>query len=139
MQNTNCCCKRDCTVIAVVASIVVAVIAAALSFMGTITIAPAFYWVTLGIAVVYLGVVLLTSYACCSSGKNCICQGYTALLAGILGTVLLSLVLLGTAVAAATPLGAVLNGLLVGFLSLILTSVACVIKCSAGCDNCNNG
>lgn len=140
MQNTSCCCKRDCAVAAIVASIIVAVVGVALSFMGTITVAPAFYWVTLGIAVVYLAVLLLASFLGNCYGKNCLCAGFTTLIAGILGTSLLSLVLLGTAVAAATPIGAVLNGLLLGFLALILTSVACIIKCAGGCDNgCNNG
>ena len=139
MSNQNCCCKRDCTAAAIVVSIIVGIIGAALSFIGTVTITPAFYWVTFGIAVVSLAVALLAAVLAGRNGRGCICSGLTALLAGILGTAFLSLLLLGTAVVTTTPLGAVLNGLLLGFLFLILTSFACLVRCAANCSSCDIG
>ena len=49
--------KCNCALLATVASIAVGVIAAVLLFTAVITVAPAFYWVALGIAVLVAGIV----------------------------------------------------------------------------------
>ena len=87
-------CRTGCTVIAVVASLIIGIIAAFLRITATITLTPAFLWVLLGIAVVYLAVTLISAAlfrnVCCDN----LCGIITTLLAGILGTILLSIVLL---------------------------------------------
>ena len=56
---TNCNCRYNCIDLAIVASIIIGIIAAALSVTGVIALTPAFLWVVGGIAVVYLAVVLV--------------------------------------------------------------------------------
>ena len=55
----GCSCRNTCTSTAVVASLIIGVIAAFLRFMGMITVTPAFLWVTLGVAIGYLAILLI--------------------------------------------------------------------------------
>ncbi len=136
MNNCNCSCRCDCTAISVVASIIIGIITGFLTVSGIITLTPAFLWVTLGIAVVYLGIAALSAAATNGFGvRGCICTALTALIIGILGTILLSLVLLGVSFAATSVIGAIFAGLLLAFFSLLITSVACLVKLLSGCDN----
>ena len=64
MTNCNCYCRANCAGVSIVASIIVAIIAGMLRFMGIITLTSAFLWVTFGIAVVYLGLSLFSIYFC---------------------------------------------------------------------------
>ncbi len=124
-----CCCKNpfSCTATAVIASIVVGVVTAFLRITGVITLTPAFLWVTLGVALVYLAVTLVsTAITERCDGR---CSALPALLIGALGTVLLSLVLLAITFVATSFLGAFLSGLLLFFFFLTLSSTACYIKC----------
>lgn len=127
-----CNCKVNCPVLSVIASIIIGVITAILTFTATITITPAFLWVVLGIAVVYLAVTLLVA-----SKNHCgkCCDVLSTQLTGILGAALFSVVLLGITFAATSFIGAVISGALLAFLSLTLTSTACLVKCLADCDN----
>ncbi len=135
MFSFNSGCKWDCLGLSVVASIIVGIITAFLVFSATITIAPAFLWVALGVAVVYLAVLLLAfALSRNISYKSCVCPILSVLLTGILGAVLFSLVLLGVTFAATSVLGAIISGALLGFLALILTETACLVKCLASCD-----
>jgi hypothetical protein len=110
MFSINSGCKWDCLGLSIVASIIVGIITAFLVFSATITLTPAFLWVTLGIAVVYLAVAFLALALSRNIGyKSCVCPILSVLLTGILGTVLLSLVLLGVTFAATSVLGAVIN------------------------------
>ena len=88
-------CRTGCTVIAVVASLIIGIITAFLTITAVITLTPAFLWVLLGIAVVYLAVILIAAALfrdrCCED----LCSIVTAALIGILGTILLSIVFLG--------------------------------------------
>lgn len=131
-----CCCRRDCTLIAVIAAAILGVIGAFLQFAGRITVTPAFLWVTLGIAVGYLAVLaggfLLRK---CPEPARCLCKALSALLVGILGTQLLSVVLLAVGIVATSVLSAVLVGLLVAALALTLGSTACLVRCLAACEN----
>ena len=132
-----CDCKSDCTGIAVLASIIIGIITAILTFTATITIAPVFYWVTFGIAVLFLALTYLVSALGRSSDtQGCTCANLPILLTGILGTVLTSLILLGVGFAATSVLGAIITGALGFFLSLILTTVACISTCSSDCRDC---
>ena len=126
MSLLNCDCKRNCVLWAVIASAIVGIITAFLQITGVITVTAAFLWVILGVAVVYLGVVLLAAALSDTSCPNAIIN---ALLAGILGTVLFSVILLAVGVVATSPVSAILSGLALLFLSLTLTSTACYVKC----------
>ena len=61
-----------------------------------------------------------------------------AKIAGILGAILTSLVLLGITFAATSVIGAIIAGLLIAFLALIFLAVSCLILCKAGCGDCEN-
>ena len=135
-MSTSCrSCGPSCTVIAVAASLILGVIAAFLRITAAITLTPAFLWVLFGIAVVYLAVALIAAanfrHGCCES----LCGIITALLAGVLGTVLLSVVLLGIEFAATSLLGAVLTGALLFFFFLTVTSAACLVRCFFNCND----
>ncbi len=134
MINISCDCKSDCTTLGVLASVIVGIIAGILRFAAVITVTPAFLWVALGIAVVYLAILLFTSGRRNMGDRQCRCKSLKALLVGILGTVLFSVLLLAVPFAATSVLGAIVTGLLLTFLSLIFTSTACQVKREAGCE-----
>ena len=126
------CCetKQSCVSLAVVVSAILGVIAAFLRITAVITVTPAFLWVTLGVAIGFLAI-LLAKAGCCPA---CRCGGgaLTALLAGILGTALTSVILLAITFVATSITGAVLVGLLILFLSLIVSSAACLVNSCCG-------
>ena len=135
-MSTSCRCQRtDCTVIAVAVSLILGVITAFLRITAAITLTPAFLWVLLGMAVVYLAVTLiagaLSQSECCEN----LCRIITAVLVGILGTVVLSIVLLAIEFVATSILGAVLTGALLFFFFLIVTSTACLVRCLFNCND----
>ena len=128
---TNCYFRIDCNRLSVIAGIIIGIIAAVLTFSATIVITPAFLWVALGIAVVYLAVLLLTSVIT-RRHNDCRCaqEGLPVALAGILGTILTSLILLGVGFAATSILGAIITGTLFFFLTLIFGGIVCYIRCN---------
>lgn len=135
-MSTSCrSCSSGCTVIAVVVSLILGVITAFLRITAAITVTPAFLWVLLGIAVVYLAVTLISAAlfrrGCCED----LCSIVNALLAGILGTVLLSVVLLAIEFVATSIIGAVLTGALLFFFFLTVTSTACLVRCFFNCND----
>ncbi|MBR5305596.1 MAG: hypothetical protein IKU47_01620 [Oscillospiraceae bacterium] len=134
MSNLNCNCRPNCTVIAVIASIIIGIITAFLSITAVITLTPAFLWVLLGIAVVYLAIALGASILSGRTARSCVCSGLSAFLTGILGTVLTSVILLGITFAAASVIGSIITGALLFFFSLIITSAVCLIRCLTNCD-----
>lgn len=122
--------KCNCTLLAVVVSTAVGIIAAVLLFTAVIAVTPAFYWVVLGIAVGFLAIALATSLTACEcSGGHCRGSALGAFIVGALGAILTSLILLGVNFAATSVIGAIVFGVLLFFLSLLATSTACVIKC----------
>lgn len=134
MGAINCNFKGNCTIRAIIASVIIGVISAFLQITAVITIAPAFLWVTFGIAIVYLGVLILAAaLARRTELHTCICTSLTALLAGILGTILFAVILLAVGVIATSVISAILVGLLLLFFTLTVTSSACYIKCLADC------
>ncbi len=135
MSLFNCNCRCSCTGGAVIASAIIGVLTAFLQITGVITVTPAFLWVAFGIAVVYLGVlVVAAALAGCPERSACRCTALNALLVGILGTILLALVLLSVGIVATSVVSAILVGLLLFFLTLVLTSSACYVRALAGCD-----
>lgn len=135
--NCNCYCKASCAGISIVTSIIIGIIAAMLQFMGVISVTPAFLWVTFGIAIVYLAIsLILSAFYSCADRNYCKRITLPVFLAGILGTILLSVILLGISFAATSVIGAIITGLLLAFFSLIITSTACLIKCQYNsCDD----
>ncbi len=129
------CCdsKRDCTTAAVIASVIIGIIAAFLRITAVITVAPVFLWVVFGIAVVYLAVLLAAATA--SSSPGCNGTTLTALLVGILGSILTATVLLAIPFVATSVIGAIITGALLLFFSLLITATACYVKCLVACSN----
>ncbi len=134
MSSFECNCRCSCTLYAAIASAFIGVIAAFLQITGVITVTPAFLWVALGIAVVYLAVLLSTTHRT-AEGSRCGCSSLNALLIGILGTALFSVILLAVGVIATSVVSTILVGLLLFFLSLILTATACHVKYLNDCED----
>lgn len=132
------CCdnRNDCLGLALVASLLVGVVTAFLTFAAVITVTPAFLWVVFGIAVGFLGLTL-ASAALVQGTVPCrgFCRVLSALLVGALGAVLAALVLLAITFAATSLIGAIITGILLFFFSLVLTSAACLVKCLVNCNN----
>ena len=134
MTFCSCGCRRSCALAAVVVSAILGVVAAFLQISGTITVTPAFLWVVLGIAVVYLGVLVVASALRRGERQACLCSALSAVLAGILGSALFAVVLLAVGIVATSVLSAVLVGLTVAGLALTVTGSACLVRCLADCD-----
>lgn len=126
MCNRNCN-RNECLIIAVASSIVIGIVAAILNITGIIAVTPAFLWVLFGIAVVYLAIAFVVSslrrFDTPYSARSLI----ATLIAGILGTVLFSVILLGITFAATSPVGAVFVGLLLASFALIITATSCLV------------
>lgn len=130
-----CNCKCSCTVAGIVASLIVGIIAAFLQITAVITVAPVFLWVALGIGVGFLGILTLRAgTSCCVRNNACSCAALNALLIGILGTILSSVILLSVGIVATSVLSAILIGILLFFLSLTLSEAACYVRTLAACD-----
>ena len=128
-------CRRDCTLLAVIAALILGVVAAFLQITAAITVTPVFLWVALGIAVGYLGVLLVTTLLTRSTGcKPCICNTLRTVLTGILGVILFAVVLLAVGIVATSVVSAILVGLLVAFLTLTFAGSACLVLCLADCE-----
>lgn len=123
----NCENRFSCLTLGFIASLVIGVVTAFLQITAVIAVTPAFLWVTLGVAVVYLAANLFTARDGC-------CAAVSTVIAGILGTILFSVVLLGITFAATSVIGAIIVGLLLFFFSLTITATACLVKCKANCD-----
>lgn len=136
IMNCNCNCNNNCTAVAIISSLIIGIITAFLRITAVITVTPAFLWVVFGIAVVYLAVTLLTSSFVRddSSSQGCICSSLSVALIGILGTILLSVILLAVEFAATSIIGAIITGALLLFFSLAVSSTACLIKCIVRCN-----
>lgn len=132
----NCGCRRDCSLTAVIASLILGVVAAFLQITAVITVTPVFLWVALGIAVVYLGVLLVTmALARRTPCSSCVCRTLGTVLTGILGTILFATILLAVGITATSVVSAILVGLLVAFLTLTFTGSACLVLCLAECED----
>ena len=134
MSFCNCNCRCDCTLAALVVSAILGVIGAFLQITGVITLTPVFLWVALGIAVGLLGLLVLSA-RCRTEASLCTCSALNALLAGILGTVLLSAILLAVGITATSVISAILVGLLLFAFALAIGSAACYVRQVSGCGN----
>ena len=136
MSACSCNYKWSCVLTAMIASVIIGVIAAFLQITGIVTVTAAFLWVLLGIGVGFLGILVLSSAllvrTCVCAERCCI---LTAVLAGILGTILFAVVLLAVGVTATSVISAILVGLLLFFASLTVTALACYVRCSVNCTD----
>ncbi len=131
----NCSCRKDCTLFAFIASLILGVVAAFLQITAVITVIPAFLWVALGIAVVYLGILLVTTALTRGTQcRPCIRNALVTVLTGILGAILFAVILLAVGITATSVVSAILVGLLVAFLTLIFAGSACLVLCVSDCE-----
>jgi hypothetical protein len=130
----NCECKRDCLLFAAISSIIIGIIVAFLRITGVIAVTPVLLIVAFGIAVLFLIAALIaTALWGRSNCRVCVYTAISAVLVGILGTLLLSVVLLLVPFAATSIVGAIITGALAAFLAYIFTATACAVKCFAKC------
>ena len=127
--------KRSCacTLYSIFSSVIFGIVAVILRLCGLVAFQPAFLWVLLIVSLVYL-TVLIAAPAYGNHLRECKCTILNTLLAGILGTVVFSGLLLGLGCIKWTVLSAVLGGLLIAFFSLMVTNTACFVKCLAFCE-----
>ncbi|MBQ7090982.1 MAG: hypothetical protein IJN82_07660, partial [Clostridia bacterium] len=133
MSSYECNYRCGCSLIAAIFSAFIGVIAAFLQITGVITVTPAFLWVTLGIAIGYLAILLFTA-TIAPNNSDC-CTSLNVLLAGILGTSLFSIVILAVGITATSIASAILTGILLFFFSLTLTATACRVRCLTNCNH----
>ena len=137
MSLFGCNCKCNCTTAAILAAVVIGVVAAFLQITGVVTVTAAFLWVLFGIAVGYLGILVLsTGFAQSCTLSDCRCPTLNTVLFGILGTVLFSVVLLAVGIVATSVVSAILVGLLLFFFTLTLTATACLVRYAQNCGSC---
>ena len=86
MGKCNCECRLGCIGISVVASLIIGIVAAFLTFSAVITLAPAFLWAALGTAVVFLALLLgYGLFTGATGSSDCECPIIRTVIAGILG------------------------------------------------------
>ena len=136
MSCLNCNSRCNCTIIALIASVIVGVIAAFLQITGAITLPEVFLWVLFGISIAFLGI-LVVATALERNRTECtgLCPVLNLMLLGILGTIFFAIVLIAVGIVATSILSAILVGLLLLFFTLTLVSAACVIRCQADCGS----
>lgn len=132
----NCNCRFNCLLTAVITAVITGVVAAFLQILGIVTVTTTFLLVAFGIAVAYLAVGVLASARLHGNNTRpaCLCRNLTTLLTGVLGTIVVSLLLLAIGITATSILSAILVGLLLFFLWLIFAASACFVRCAADCD-----
>ncbi|MBR5234073.1 MAG: hypothetical protein IKW03_07665 [Clostridia bacterium] len=129
MNICGCKTKCDCTIIAVIVSIIAGIVATFLNFSGTIAIPQFVLWIFFGVALGLLGLSLVAApFIGKRESGTCLCTSLIAFFVGIFGTVLFSLVLVLIDIAAGGILASILTGLLIGLFALAITSAACIVK-----------
>ncbi len=137
MRNCDCNQRFDCSVIAIMASIIIAIVGAILTFTATITLSTLFIWIGLAIAVIFLIALLVLSASACVL-RRCTNEVLPITLFGILLTLLTAVVLLVVNLAATSILFALVNGAFLGGLALIFTTVSCIVRCAAQNSYCED-
>ena len=129
MSLFGCSCRNFCRNIVLVISAIIGVIAAFLRITGVITVSAAFLWVTFGIAIVYLAILLFSVLIAPRPNQpDCTDSTASALIIGTLGTVLFSVILLAIPFAVTSVVGAIFTGALLFFFSLAIGSTGCFIQ-----------
>lgn len=137
MSMTDCGCRCRCNAASLVASLILGIIAAFLRITGTITLPAVLLWAALGVAAVYLPVLLLTMAILGGSERcPCLCVNLKTLVLSALGVILLGLILLLIEFATTSIIGAILTGLFVFALIALFAGTACQVRCVANCREC---
>ena len=130
-----CCnCRYNCTLLALIASVIAGVVAAFLLITGGLTVTPVYLAVAFAVTVVYLGVLLATASPR-RGAVSCLCRTLGVLLVGIVGTIAASAILVLTGIVATSVLSAILVGLLAFFFTLMIVGGACHVRCLADCED----
>lgn len=100
--------RCNCIGLSVIASLIIGIITAFLRITAVISVSQIFLAVLFGIAVIYLAILLAGAllgdrYIACAGS----CHSLTALLTGILGTILTSVVLFAISFVATSVIGAI--------------------------------
>lgn len=132
--NCNCTCRCNCALLSLIIGAVLGVLAAFTQITGGLTFPVAFLWSAVGLAAVYLAV-LLASVCCCRCDSPCLCTNLKLTLLGILGTALTGTILLVVGITATSVVSAILVGLLVLSLSVLLGGAACYVRSALGCGD----
>ena len=128
-----------CVITSIIASVILGIVTAILNATAVITVGTGFLWAAFGIAIGFLAVLLIISRLHRSEEiRECERRIVPSVLAGILGTVLVSLILLAVGFAAASIIGSIFTGVLILFFSLLVTTSACLVKCKIGIDVCDD-
>ena len=134
MSNCNCSCRCNRALVSLIVGAVLGVVTAFLQITGGLTIPTAFLWAAVGLAGVYLAV-LLHSVCCCRCDCPCLCTNLKLTLLGILATIAVGAILLLVGITATSVVSAILVGLLVLSLSALLGGAACYVNSALGCGN----
>ncbi len=133
----NCNCKIGCTVSGLIVSLIAGIVTLILNITGTITILPLFLWIGFGVAIGLLIVTLLIVASTDEERKEsgCICKTLTTLQFGALGAILTALVLLAVDFGGISIIGAIVYGAFIFSFVLLITSVICLARCFASCND----
>ncbi|MGM9550994.1 MAG: hypothetical protein ACI3XA_01930 [Clostridia bacterium] len=134
MTELNCQCP-DCTTHSVILSTILGVIAAFLSITCILRLTAPIIFTALIVALLYLPVVLIALSLRTCSATRCVCRALKAIIIGVLGTVITSLILLTIPCFPIGVIYAIIVGLLTLFFFLMLSSTGCLIRCISNCPD----
>lgn len=119
--------RCNCSLAAVIASVIIGVVTAFLQITGAVTVTPVFLWAVLGVALVFLAVLLATAVFTRQT-TGCVGTALGVLLTGVLGTVFFGVILLAFGVVATSVISAILAGLLLASFSLTIGGAVCFVN-----------
>ena len=133
------CCegKKNCTCISIIISAIVGIVASFLQIGGLFIFIPLIAVVFLAVAILFLLATLIAAgLGRITAQYSCVCSALNALLTGIIGTVITSIIVLAFGIIAIGVISSIFTGLLVFFTALMILSTVCLIKAFANCTNC---
>lgn len=134
MDVYNCgCCKKSCSVYALILSIV---LSAAFALISYFALLPG---VIVAVSALVIGLILLPIElfaAIFADGNFCVCRFSKRVILGIIGSIVGALFSLVLSAIIGTTLTAIIIGLTILSLSMALTSIACMCLCLCDCEGC---
>ncbi len=133
----NCNCKIGCTVSGLIVSLIAGIVTLILNITGIISVLPLFLWIGFGVAIGLLIVTLLIVASTDEERKErgCIFRALSTLQFGALGVILTALILLAVDFGGISIIGAIIYGAFIFSFILLITSVICLARCFASCDD----
>ncbi len=123
------CYRNNCLGISVILSILVGAVVAIISFGTGLILSPLFSGAAILIALIALLITLIIAVFGDRDSSCCLSRVFPAVVTGIFGAILTAVILLLIPADTAILVTAVFTGLLLAFLTLILTVSVCFIKC----------